>query len=127
MRIAHPEPRAEPARGAHHQIVVLRFARKYSRKRAGQCQAIAVGTLDRHDIAVAAKGEQRLQFVIAIVAATTDMECQIDLGRGGLDDSGHAHPMRRTRPHGKAGQPAIFAASRACSPSSAVSAAARQA
>ena len=71
---------AERASGFQHQIVGLAFERR--RERAGHLQAERRRLAGGHHVAVLAKGEDRLDPMIAVGRAAADVEREVDLGVG---------------------------------------------
>jgi hypothetical protein len=109
---AAPEALAKRPGSAGDEIVAL--AAQHRGERAGEEQAVGIGGRDRDHIAILDEGEQRFQFVIAVATPRADVERQVELGLRGLDD----HWVSPS---------ASLALSRAISPASAVTWAARQA
>ena len=70
--------------GAGDEVLAAALERR--RERPGNGEDVVPGGHNANAIAVAAKGEQRLDLVIAIGAPCADVEGQVDLGRRRLDD-----------------------------------------
>ena len=90
----HPQRRlagsgrlAQGAKGAQDQIVGL--GRQARAERAGHGQRQAIRRLDRHPVADVGEGDEAGQGMIAVGVHGTDVQEQIDLGRGQGRKRGH--------------------------------------
>ena len=77
-------PSAQRPGRAKHEIVLAGGERIGERPGDGEAQPPALPLADREEVAVLAKGEDRLDAVKAVGLARAYVQSQVDLGEGGL-------------------------------------------